>query len=519
MNSHIQGNKRIMVNTIMLYIRMFIIMIISFFTTREVLRLLGVEDYGIYNVVGGITVFLAFINNATTLATQRFFNYEIGNGNSWAIKKVYSASINIHLFIALTICILGETAGLWFLNNYINLPPDKYMTANIVYQLSLMGTMASIVRSPFNAMIIAQERMSFFAYISIAEAVMKLSVVYSLLLFLNNRLEIYALFNCLSIALITLSYYLYCRIKFNECRYKYVKDRKLYKMMISFSGWSLLGSMAIIGVNQGINIIINIFCGVLVNAAVGVAGQVNAAVYNFVANFQTAFNPKIVKLYAAGCIKEFKEFILKTSKYSFLLLWVISLPIVLCCRELLAIWLVDVPEHTLNFCLLTIIFSLIDAIQGPLWVSVQAYGKIKNYQIVMSLIMIANLPLAYICLSTFKLPPEYVFVVRIFINIVTSVIRLVYLKRFFGFEIAQYVKKSCTPCMATVIASLPVPLLVYFGTTGLFQLFATMATSFIISVAAVYIFGLTKSERNYIASVVVNKVALRCANKMKGGLQ
>lgn len=506
MDSPVEGNKRIAVNTIMLYIRMFIIMIISFFTTKEVLHLLGVEDYGIYNVVGGITLFLAFINNATTLATQRFFNYEIGRGDRDSVRKVYSAGINIHILIALVICIFGETVGLWFLNNYINIPPDKFRAANVVYQLSLLGTMINIIRSPFNAMIIAREKMSFFAYISIAEAVLKLSVVYSLLLFLNDRLEIYALLNCLSIALITLPYYIYCRTMFSDCRYKHIWDKKLYTNMLSFSGWSLLGSVAIIGVYQGTNIIINIFCGVLVNAAVGVAAQVNTAVYNFVANFQTAFNPKIVKLYAAGRVEEFKQFILTTSKYSFLLLWVISLPIMICCKELLSLWLVEVPEHTMNFCLLTIIFSLIDAIQGPLWVSVQAYGKIKHYQIVMSLILISNLPLAYVCLSVFKLPPEYVFVVRILINIVSSTARVLYLRKFFGLKIAAYVKKACMPCLAAVVASMPLPLFVYYNTTGYFQLIMTIMVSLAVSIASVYILGLTKQERNYALSFIKSRI-------------
>lgn len=513
MDSPVEGNKRIAVNTIMLYIRMFIIMIISFFTTKEVLHLLGAEDYGIYNVVGGITLFLAFINNATTLATQRFLNYEIGRGESGSVSRVYSASINIHIVIALVICILGETVGLWFLNSYINIPPDKFVAANVVYQFSLLGTMINIIRSPFNAMIIAREKMSFFAYISIAEAVLKLSVVYSLLLFLNDRLEIYALLNCLSLALITLPYYIYCRTKFSDCRYKYVWDRKLYVNMLSFSGWSLLGSVALIGVIQGSSIIINIFCGVLVNAAVGIAAQVNTAVYNFVANFQTAFNPKIVKLYAAGRVEEFKQFILRTSKYSFLLLWVISMPIMICCKELLALWLVDVPDHSLNFCLLTIIISLIDAIQGPLWVSVQAYGKIKSYQIIISLILLSSLPIAYVCLSVFKLPPEYVFVVRIVINIFLSVARVLYLRKFFGLKIAAYVRKSCVPCLATVVVSLPLPLLVYYNTTGYFQLIMTIMVSLAVSVASVYTLGFTKQERNYAISFIKSRMTGKQTDK------
>ena len=311
-----QNNKRIAKNTLMLYVRMLLIMAVSLYTSRVILQALGVEDFGLYNVVGGVVVLFTFINNAMVTSTQRFLNFEIGGNNLDEARKVFSASLNIHIIIAGAFLLLAETVGLWFLNRYIQIPEGREIAANWVYQFSIIVSILNIIRSPYNAAIIAHEHMSFYAYVSIIEVILKLAIVYMVYLF-ADRLIAYA-FLMMMVTLIVLGvYYIFCKRKYEICRYQFEYDRKRYMALASFSGWSLFGSLANMGASQGINIILNMFFGVAVNAAMGIANQVNAAVYQFVSSFQTAFNPQIIKSYAADDRNYFISLILNSSRYSF----------------------------------------------------------------------------------------------------------------------------------------------------------------------------------------------------------
>ena len=483
----------------MLYIRMILIMLVSLYTSRVILKALGVENFGLYNVIGGVVVLFTFINNAMVNSTQRFLNFEIGRNNHEEAQKVFSASLNIHFLIAGIFFLLAETVGLWFLNKYILIPDGRETAANWVYQFSIIVSMLNIIRSPYNAAIIAHEHMSFYAYVSVIEVMLKLAIVYMVYLF-ADRLIAYAFLMMLVTLIVLGAYYVFCRKKYQICRYRFEYDRKRYLALAGFSGWSLFGSFANIGASQGINIILNMFFGVAVNAAMGIANQVNAAVYQFVSNFQTAFNPQIIKSYAEGDRTYFISLIINTSRYSFLLLFLLALPIYICCPEILSIWLGTVPDYAVEFCRLMLLFLLIDAVQGPLWVSAQATGRIRNYQILMSALILLNLPITYVLLIFFK-NPEIALIVRVAVNFVTAIVRVVYLNHLYNFPIGRYIKEVFIRCLMVLVISYPIPYLVHkaMGTT----LIDTVMNIFIALACAVIVIasvGLQSKERVLIKS-------------------
>ena len=495
------NNKRIAKNTLLLYIRMFLMMGITLYTSRVVLQMLGVDDFGIYNVVGGIIVLFSFINNAMVASTQRFLNFELGRGNVEEAQKVFAASLNIYLVIVVIFMLLAETLGLWFLNRYINIPPERTVAANWVYQASLIATALNFVRMPYNAAIIAYERMSFYAYTSIIEATLKLGIVFLLYSF-ADKLIAYAWFVSVVALLILLMYVFFCRRVFVICRHHtFAYDKRRYTALVSFSGWSLFGSVANMGASQGVNILLNIFFGVFVNAAMGIANQVSGAIGLFVGNFQTAFNPQIVKSYASGEMERFINLILNASKYSYYLLFLIALPCFICCNEILQLWLGEVPLHAVSFCRLLIIFSLIDAIQGPLWMSAQATGKIKHYQLLMSCLILLNLPVTYVVLKLFPIA-ELGLIIRVSINIITAVVRVVYLKLLFPFPVIRYVKETVGTCIVVSVMSVLFPWLIYQNTDGLSQLCLTISASLVCTLVFIYIIGLSCSERQIVLNII-----------------
>lgn len=473
---------------------MLVLMLVSLYTSRVVLAALGVEDYGIYNVVGGIVVLFTFINNAMVTSTQRYLNYELGRDDLPQAKKVFSISLNIHILIAAIVLLLAETIGLWFLNTIIQYPEAREFAVKVTYQLSILTTCLKIIRAPYNAAIIAHERMSFYAYLSIFEAVLQLCIAFLLMACKSDRLILYSMLLCVVAVIVNLCYYAYCKTKFLICNYKLYKDKTLYRQLLSFSGWSLFGGVANMGASQGLNMILNVFFGVTVNAAMGVATQVNSAVTSFVHSFQTAFNPQIVKSYAAGDYSYFIKLILSTSKYSYLLLFILALPIYICCPEVLNVWLTEVPDYAVSFCRLMLIFALLDALQGPLWYSVQATGKIKTYQILMSLMILANLPIAYVCLK-FGYSPNSVLIVRCIINLVTLFVRLWYLNRLYNFPVMDFVNGVlCRIIPITVIAYL-VAYIPIEATTPLLKIIIVVAMTLMLNIVLILSIGLNKDER------------------------
>ena len=486
-------NKRIAKNTLMLYARMFVLMGISLYTSRIILQILGVEDFGIYNLIGGIVVLFTFINNAMVTSTQRFLNFNLGQNNLDEAQKVFSSSLVIYGIITVIFIILAETIGLWALNNYLNIPSDRMEAANIVYQATILTTSFNFIRTIYNAVIIAYERMSFYAYTGIIEAVFKLGIVFILVYFPDKLISYAWLINFVSI-LMLLIYVVFCNKAFAICRYSFTFSKRRYKSLISFSGWNLFGSISFMAATQGVNILLNIFFGVTVNAAMGLASQVYGAIYQFVYNYQTAFNPQIIKTYASGDKVGFINLILNSSRYSYFLLFVLIMPCYICCNGILEIWLGEVPQFAVSFCRLLFLFSLIDAVQGPLDVSAQVTEKIRTYQILMGVIVLLNLPLAYVVLKIWHIA-ELALVVKVVISLLTCATRIFYLNHLYSFPRIKYLKGVVLRCLVTSMIAIIIPYLIYLNTIGYVQLIFTIIFSLACSVVSIYFVGLKYPER------------------------
>ncbi|MEE0977985.1 MAG: lipopolysaccharide biosynthesis protein, partial [Muribaculaceae bacterium] len=373
------SNKRLAKNTLFLYIRMILIMLVSLYTSRIVLEELGVDDYGVYTVVGGVVAMFAFINGSMTSSTQRFLNFELGKGVTPRLSKLFRTALTIHALIGVVMLILAETVGLWFVNAKLVIPADSLIGANVVYQTSVLSFCITIMQVPFNATIIAHEKMSIYAYISIIEVLLKLSIAVSLMIVPTHKLAIYGVL-ILVVHFITASIYaIYCLRKYSECSLRFCYDRDMFKEMSGFAGWNLCGSIAWIVRLQGMGIILNIFFGPVLNAAKGISDQVAGAVNQLNNNFQVALNPQITKSYAQEKLQEMEVLTYRGIKFSSLLLLVMIVPLSININFILNLWLTTVPDYTPIF----VILILADVLSGnlfgsPLMASLSATGKIRN---------------------------------------------------------------------------------------------------------------------------------------------
>ena len=390
------NNKRILKNTLLLYFRMFITTIVGLYTSRVVLNTLGVTDYGIYNIVGGIITMASFLNSAMVAASQRFLSYELGRSNQDCLLRVFCTSINIHAAICIVAFLLAETIGLWFVNAKLNIPESRMISANWVYQASILTFIINVMSVPYNSAIVAHEKMKAFAYISILDVVLKLLIVYVLLLFTFDKLILYSILMVFVVVIIRLCYTLYCKRHFAECNYHFILDRKLTKEMFSFAGWSVLGNLGFSFKDQLSNIILNLFFGPTVNAARAIGIQVVTHVKIFANNFTMALNPQITKQYAAGNIEASRKLVYAGSRYTFYLLSLISIPVIINIDSLLKFWLGIVPEYTSQFVVYSIILSLLYALSECVTKAIQATGRIKWFQIGICVIMLSELPVAWL---------------------------------------------------------------------------------------------------------------------------
>jgi len=323
------NNKRIAKNTGILYFRMLLMLGVNLYTSRVIMNVLGVEDFGIYNVVGGVVTMFTFLSGAMGGSTSRFLTFELGKKNFPQSKKIFSAALGIHFVLALVIFIVAETIGLWLLTHKLVIPVERIEAAHWAYQFSVLSCMISIIQIPYNASIVANERMNIYAYLSLADVVLRLVIVYLLTLADFDKLQVYAIL-VFSVSVITASIYrIYCKREFAECSFSFHWDKNLYRTMLSYSGWDLIGNLAVIGMGQGLNLLLNVFFGPVVNAARAIAYQVQGAIFGFVSNFLTAVKPQIIKLYAEGSIESMMKLVFSTSKYSFYLLYFLSLPALL----------------------------------------------------------------------------------------------------------------------------------------------------------------------------------------------
>lgn len=396
MSQSSENNKRIAKNTLLLYVRTFVTMLISLYTSRVVLNTLGVSDYGIYNVVGGVVMMFSVISSSLSSSISRFITYELGHGNFVRLQRIFSTSVNIQIGISLIIFVLAESFGVWFLNAQMNIPSGRITAANWVLQCSLLSFIINIISVPYNACIIAHERMSAFAYISILEAVLKLAIVYTLVISPFDKLVTYSVLLVAVSLLIRLAYGQYCKRNFAESRYKFVYDKPLIKEITGFAGWTFFGNGAYMLNVQGVDMLINVFFGVTLNAARGVATQVQNAVMQFVNSFTVAMNPQITKSYAAGEMDYMYRLVCRGARFSFFLLFIFTVPIVCEADYILRLWLKIVPEHAPVFLRLTLFGALMTLLGNSMLAAVSATGKIRRYQLCVTIVGCWFFPLTWV---------------------------------------------------------------------------------------------------------------------------
>lgn len=501
-NEQNSNNKRIAKNTIVLYLRMIFILCVGLFTSRVVLNTLGVEDYGLYNVVGGFVTIFAFLNGAMATATQRFITFELAKGNLERQRITFSTAIIIHFALATIILVLAETIGLWMLYEKLVIPEGRFTAAMWVYQLSIASCFLSIVSLPYNAMIIAHEKMSAFAFISIMDVVLKLVIVYFLTIAPFDRLIFYAVLLFGVQLLDRIIYGYYCSRNFAEARFVLAFDKGIFKEMGNIAGWSLFGNLAGVGYTQGLNLLLNMFFGPAVNAARGVAVTVQGIVSGFVSNFQMALNPQITKSYAINDLERMHTLIYASSKFSFFFLLILVQPIIIEAETILTIWLKLVPAHTVAFLRFTLCIMLVDSLANPLMVSSQAVGKVKVYQSVVGGTLLLIVPFAYIALRLGG-NPEIVYAIHFIIAIVAQFFRLTIVARMIQMSLSLYFKKVLMRIISVVFIS-TIPLIVICRivpqTIGYSALIIILTT--IINILAIVYVGVGKIER----SMVLNKV-------------
>lgn len=493
-----ENSRRIARNTVLLYLRTLFSQLIALYTSRKILEILGVEDYGIYNVVGGVVGMLTFLNGSMAVATQRFLTFELGRGDLKAYNRVFSMSCLIHIALALMIVIAAETIGLWFLNSYLNIPGERMTAANWVYQFSILSVFVGIIQTPYMASLTAHEHMNIYAYVGMGESVSRLVVVFLLLVINYDHLIVYALLY-LIIQLISASIYrMYAVRKFDECRFKQLWNKSLFQSMLSFTGWNLFGTIAWILKDKGTNILMNIFGGAAINAARGVSYQVSNAVQNLVSGFSTAVNPQLTKNYAAGDRSGFHRLMMTSSKISFFLLLLIALPVMIEISYLLNLWLVEVPAYSVIFTQLILVEALINTYGGPMITGLMAMGNIKWYQVVVGGAMLLNLPISYVLLRTGHsiVTP---LVVSIFVITLSLMLRLLFCRHQLGLSVRLYVSTVVVPTLGVAIISGIAPFAIHQSLTfGFFRLLAVGGVSLVSVSFFTYVLGLNSSERQLV---------------------
>lgn len=512
-------SKNVMVkNMAYLYLRTFITLLISLYTSRVFLDALGIINYGIYNAVGGVVGMLAFFNGALAGSTSRFLTFELGKGNMERLQKTFKAAFTLHIILIIGMLIIFETAGLWFINYKLNIPHDNMWVINIVYQLSVLSALLGIFIVPFNASIISHERMTLYAYLGIFDSLLRLVISFAIVVSPIDKLLFYASLLFLVSLLDTFVYVIYCKRNFGECVCCFTKDKYIIKPIFSYSMWDLFGNFSVVVRSQGLVIIQNIFFGPVINAATAIANQVMGAIMGFVENFLTAVKPQIVKLYACNEVGLFNSLIVKSSKFSFLLLFFISFPIFIEARHILGLWLVDVPDYTVAFCQLSIANNWISILYRPIVVAIGATGNMKRISIINGSIYLLVLPLSYFFLKMGGSPT---------VPFITNLILLAIGHTFFSmrtikliiptFEIIRFFKYSLLPAIYVVTLASIVPLIVYFTIqSGVVRFFINVVATMIWLGVIILFVALDKSERNllyeYLGKIIKKTSFMRDEN-------
>lgn len=492
------NNRRIAKNTAVLYGRMLVTMGISLYISRVVLRLLGVEDFGIYNVVGGIVSMFSIISASMTSAISRFITFELGRGDEKRLKEVFATAVSIQIGLAIAVGLVAEVAGVWFLNTYMNIPAERMGAANWVLQCSILTFMVKIVSMPYNAAIIAHERMNAFAYISIVEVVLKLGVALSLEAMTGDRLKAFAVLILCVAAVVRIIYGIYCKRRFAECSFRFSYNRAITRQMAGFAGWNFVGSSAAILRDQGGNVLLNLFCGPAVNAARGISLQVNNAVRLFSDNFMMALRPQIIKSYATGEGDYMMTLVVQGARLCFYLLLLPAVPILVNTEYLLGLWLETYPEHTAAFVRLVVVFMLSESISLPLQTAMQATGKIRDYQLVVGGLQLLNLPIAWALLHG-GLAPEAVLWTAVGMSQCCLGARLFMLRRMIALPVGRYMRQVYARVVAVAaVTAAMVRVCTPGGDTSIGGFAMTTVGAVMITLAVEIVIGCGKAERTLI---------------------
>lgn len=500
MQNHTENTKRIAKNTLMLYGRMLFSMVVSLYTSRVILNALGVEDYGIYGVVGGFVSMFSLISSSLSSAVSRFLTFELGRGDKDRLHNAFSTSLLIHIVLAVIVLIVSETVGVWFVNNKMTIPPERLYAANWVFQASIISFMFGLFSVPYNASIVSHEKMSAFAYIGILDTTLKLVIV---LLIAHvhwhfDKLIMYSVLLVIVSIMLQCIYLIYSKKHFDECRLRIGFNKEFWKEISTFSLWNFIGCTAAVLKDQGVNVLLNIFVGPVLNAARGIAGSVNGAVSGFAGNFMTALNPQITKSYASGDLKYSHFLVERGSRFAFYILLFFAIPILLETDFVLTVWLKQYPDHSLNFVRLVLMLSLIDSLSNTLITLQNATGKIRNYQLVVGSILLLNFPLSYVCLKV-GLAPESTYIVAISVAICCMMARLTFVRKSAMLPMGGFLKNVVLNVIAVTICAIILPFVVHIVMPYGWERFLVVGfTSVTATTTAILLVGCNKNERSFI---------------------
>lgn len=486
---------------------MFLIMGVSLYTSRVVLATLGVVDYGLYNVVGGIVTMFSFLNGSLGAATSRYITFELGKKNYEKLNKIFNVALLTHIFIGIIIVLLAETIGLWFFYEKMVIPEERLNAAFWVYQISILSTLISLTQVPYNASIIAHENMKVYAYVGIVEVILKLVVVYLLVISPFDKLLFYASLLFLINIGIVLFYGVYCISRYPESRIKVCKEKALYNDMFKFAGSDLIGNVSVLAQGQGLNLLLNVFFGPVVNAARAVAYQVQGAVTQFSNNFMTAVRPQIIKLYAQGEIKEMFKLVYMSSNFSYYLMWLLVLPICLEADYILSLWLGNYPDHSVSFLILVLILCLIQTLKTPRTIVLHATGKLLLANVVIGTLLCCAFPLAYVFLKMGG-EPESVFWAANITMFLSEFISVFIVRKYVEYNIADYLLNVHGRCAIVTVASLILPYFLYdrYMEPSFVRLILTCCLTTISIAATVWCIGMNKDMRQKTVTFIKSKI-------------
>lgn len=495
----------------MLYFRQILIMLVSLYTVRVMLEVLGAEDYGIYTVVAGIVTMFSFLSGAMATASQRYFSYELGRCDQEQLRKTFSLSLTIYVLLAAIAVLLAETVGLWFVHTKLIIPPERIASSRWIYQASVVSFVFTILTTPFMAVIIAHEDMNIYAYVSILEVLLRLGIIFLLPLFAVDKLILYGLLMATVIFISTTIYRIICLKKYAECRSRLYWDTPLFIELMSYTGWNMFGASVGIFKFQAVNIILNQFFTPIVITARGIASQVNSAVNSFAQNFSTAVRPQIIKSFAAGDIDGMTKLVYRSCKGTFFLMYMFTLPLCLETPYILKLWLRSPPEYAVLFTQLALIDALIDSLSYPLMTAAQATGKIKLYQGIVGGVLLLNLPFSFIALEM-GLQASSVFIVAITLTAVAFLVRLVILSKLMQFPVNVFLTRVAAPLIISAVLALSFPLYLHYKLQeGFLRLVVIVCLSVICSGIAGYFIALSKIEKQWVMGMMYAKSGKKCS--------